>query len=268
VERDHVDSGGENVLIDSGATAQTVDGCLVPALRREGLELTDIAWLLNTHCHGDHIGGHYRIRELAGVKTATFRGSLAKLRDPLQYSKAIRSRFPDFSPPPQPVLRGVEPDRLLDDGGRVAGRLRLVFTPGHDDDAVCWYDEATQTLISGDSLQGNGTESSGIGFYQDLVTYRTALQRLAGMTIANICAGHPYVPGGAVALGAEEVSAYLKTCFNFTEYYDQLITAAWEAGERDPAVIARQIIKKSGGPVPRYLFLALYTVTAHLKIRR
>ena len=49
--------GEENILIDSGATARDVDEVLLPALRHLGLELADIAYLVNTHSHGDHIGG-------------------------------------------------------------------------------------------------------------------------------------------------------------------------------------------------------------------
>ena len=49
--------GEELCLIDSGASADVVDGVIRPALAELGLGLGDIDWLVSTHCHGDHIGG-------------------------------------------------------------------------------------------------------------------------------------------------------------------------------------------------------------------
>ena len=54
---------------------------------------------------------------------------------------------------------GCKTDFILEEGDVIAGRLRLVASPGHDDDCVCFYDIPTKTLISGDSLQGNGTRT-------------------------------------------------------------------------------------------------------------
>ncbi|MBN2643359.1 MAG: MBL fold metallo-hydrolase [Victivallales bacterium] len=257
--------GTENILIDSGASAQVVDDFLIPALKAEGLKPDDIHWLLNTHCHGDHIGGHYRFRQRSKAKIAAWRGSLDKMRDPLKYSKLIRARFPEFSPPPPPVLNGVEPDILLNDNEVVAERLRLLHTPGHDNDTVCWLDEATKTLISGDTLQANGTVLQGIGFYQDLTAYRSSLQRLLAMQMDNLITGHDYIPCGSVAIGREKVKTYLEKCLYLTELYDKFTAEIMAHGEREPTKIARRLIKQAGGTEPEYLFLALYTVSEHIK---
>lgn len=257
--------GNENILIDSGASAEVVNECLVPALRAEGLAPGDIDILLNTHCHGDHIGGHYRFHQLSNAKIATWRGSLDKMRNPLKYNKLIRATFPEFSPPASTGLRGVEPDRLIDDGEIIAGRLRLLHTPGHDDDTVCWFDEETKTLICGDTLQANGTALQGVGFYQDLPGYRASLRRLMSMKIDHLIAGHDYVPCGSVAVGAEKVQAYLEKCLYLTELYDKFIAEIMAHGERRPVEIARLLIERMGEQAPKYLFLALYTVTEHIK---
>lgn len=143
--------GEENILIDSGASKEIVDNCLIPALKKEGLSLSQISLLTNTHCHGDHIGGHKRIRELSPVKIATYKSSVDKILNPLEYARCIRSVFKSDSPAPPEILDGVEADILLEDNEVIGGRLRVIHTPGHDDDAVCWFDEKTGTLISGDS---------------------------------------------------------------------------------------------------------------------
>jgi hydroxyacylglutathione hydrolase len=258
----YLSTRGLNILIDSGANAETVDKCLIPALKAMGLELNDIDILLNTHCHGDHIGGHFRIRELSKLKIATFHGSLDKLRDPLKYSKLIRARFPEFSPPPPPVLLGVEPDILLEDGEKI-GPLKLIHTPGHDSDCICLLDEADGTLISGDSIQGAGTPMQGVGLYMSLPNYRDALGKLLKMDIERLAFGHHFQPFGPLVEGRGNVRESLGKCLSLTELYDRLMEAARLAGARSLPDAARRTLKEIGEREPPYLFLALHTLSEH-----
>ena len=73
--------GKENVLIDTGGCADTVDSAIVPALAAMGLGLQDVSWLALTHIHGDHVGGCGRLRALAPhLKVAAFADSLERVR--------------------------------------------------------------------------------------------------------------------------------------------------------------------------------------------
>ena len=185
--------GEELCLIDSGASADVVDGVIRPALAELGLGLGDIDWLVSTHCHGDHIGGHARIKELAPqIRTACIEQAAPALRDPAANAVRIRTKYPRFSPPPQCYLRGVEPDRVLRDGEALGDRLTVLHTPGHDGDCVCWYDRKTKTAVTGDSLQANGTVTQGIAFYQDLDAYLGSVAKLRTCDVENIIAGHDY----------------------------------------------------------------------------
>ncbi|MDD5602746.1 MAG: MBL fold metallo-hydrolase [Eubacteriales bacterium] len=255
-----------SVLIDSGADKKVIDETLIPALAGEGLALDRIDWLLNTHTHGDHIGGHYRIRELApSIKIATFRASLDKMKNPLKYNKLIRARFPMHSSPPSVSLRGVDPDMLLDDGDIMCGFLKLVHTPGHDDDTVSWLDLRSQTLITGDTLQGNGTPVQGISFYMYLDMYKATLKRLMDMKINNILTGHKYVPIDTAIEGADKVKECLEICSEITARNSSLVNAAMADGERDTAIVTRRVLAALGAKEPEFLFLAMYTIAAHIK---
>jgi hypothetical protein len=162
-------------------------------------------------------------------------------------------------------LLGVEPDVTVEDGEIFGGRLQLIHTPGHDSDTVCWFDIPTGTLISGDSLQANGTTTQGIGLYMDLPGYVSSLARLSSMEIENIIAGHPYLPCGSVAKGKKQVAEYLNICTELVGFYNNFIRDELKSGEHDAVVIARRLIEKVGGIIPEYMFLPLYTVTEHLK---
>lgn len=257
--------GKEKVLIDSGLNAQNIDDCLVPALRKLGYEISDLDWLLSTHCHGDHVGGHKRIVELGDVKVAVYSKSVPKLHEPLKYSKLIRATFPEHSPTPPAVLDGVKETKVLEEGEIIAGRLRLIATPGHDDDCVCFYDIETKSLITGDSLQGNGTASQGTALYMSLSDYKASLAKLKAMDIHNIISGHPYLYSGDKALGKVEVIAYLDRCEEIVEIYGKFIRERMAEGEMETAAIAEQLITYMNNIKPAFLFLPMYTVKTHME---
>ena len=254
--------GEENILIDSGATATDVDGVLVPALRQLGLETGDIAYLVNTHSHGDHIGGHSRLRQLGIGRVVSFAGGKNKVEDPGPYAIATRTRFPAHSPAPQCYLQGVTVDIALEDGAVLADRLQLIHTPGHDDDCVCWLDIPTGTVITGDSLQANGTVCQGVGFYKSLPDYLYTLNRLMAAPVQNILCGHDYAGIGYWICGEAKVKEALAYCRERVDAYHRFIC---DRKHDDPAAIAQALIGQLGYGMPERLFMALYTVTQHLE---
>ncbi len=256
--------GEKFFLIDSGANAP--EDYIIPALDKLGIKPSDIDYLLNTHCHGDHITGHYDLVTKYALRTATFKGGVSALSDPGSNAIRIRTKFPEHSPAPQSWLKGVNPDIILDDGEVLEGRLRVISTPGHDRDCVCWYDIPTKTLITGDSLQGNGTPTQGIGFYQSLPDYEATIKRLIGEDIENIVLGHEYDGLGDFIIGKENVKKALLLCKTLTEKYEALIRSyIIEDGMTDNAAIAVRLINEVGCGMPEKLFLPLYTVTEHRK---
>lgn len=258
-------TGDENFLIDSGAKDTDVDQYILPALAELGVDLCKIKWLLNTHSHADHIGGHARIQNLANLKVAAHVSSAPKVADPVPYAIETRTKFPDHSPAPQCYLQGVPVDRILEDGEVIGGRLQVIHTPGHDDDCVCWYDLKTKTLITGDSLQGNGTPAQGVGFYKDLEAYCASLQKLQQLPIEHIVCGHDYDQIGWNISGVDAVKNALQCCADAVQRYQNFILAQYHGGVSDPVEIALALIRTHGCAMPERLFLALYTVTQHLE---
>ncbi len=258
-------TGRENILVDTGGCAETVDSDILPALNALGLALTDIRWLAMTHIHGDHVGGCARLKQLnPQLKVACFAASLDRMRDPLAYSRQIRSVFPAHSASAPAVLEGAEPDLLMRDGDTL-GDLTLLHTPGHDTDACCYLDRRTMTLITGDSLQLNGTVTQGCALLMDAPGYRRTLARLSGMPIENIVCGHPYLPLGAEAIGRDAARAYLQACAACDCHDEGFVRGMQAAGEEDPVAIARALIREVGGREPGRLFLPLYTVTQYMR---
>lgn len=258
--------GEKNILIDSSHLEP--EKYLLPALDDLGMKVEDIDWLLNTHVHGDHIGGHHALVTRYGLKTATLKSAADALRDPVKVAVRVRTRFPRNSPPPQSYLKGVEPDRLLDERELLEGRFFALATPGHDDDCLTWVDSLTGTAFTGDSIQANGTPTQGIGFYRDLSAYRRSLDVLAGEGLENLVCAHDYAGIGSVVKGRDAVSAALRYCADRVELYDRKIREYIASGvsvEQEPVSLALKLIGEVGCGMPDALFLALHTVSEHLK---
>lgn len=257
-------TGQKNFLIDSGADEP--EKYIIPALNKMGLDIKDISYLLNTHSHGDHIAGHFSLVNKYGLKTAVCKKGFDNLLNPAKNAIKIRTKFPKYSPPPQSWLKGVFADKVLDDGELLCERLKPLCSPGHDTDCVCWYDIKTKTIICGDSLQANGTPTQGIGFYQSLSDYKNTINRLLGEDIKNIICGHDYDGIGSVICGRENTKKALNLCLEYTNIYNDLIFKyVTEKNLTDPGEIAVKLINEVGCGMPENLFLALYTVTEHLK---
>ena len=258
--------GEKNILIDSSHLEP--ETYLLPALDELGMKIDDIDWLLNTHVHGDHIGGHHALVTRYGLKTATLASAADALRDPVKVAIRVRTRFPRNSPPPQSYLKGVEPDRLLKEGELLEGRFRALATPGHDDDCLVWIDTMTGTAFTGDSIQANGTICQGVAFYRDLAAYRQTLAKLSVEPLDNIVCGHDYDGIGGVVTGRGAVADALRFCAERVKVYGVRIAAYVKEGvpvEDEPVSLAERLIHDEGCGMPEKLFLALHTVSEHLK---
>ena len=258
--------GERNILIDSSHLEP--EKYLIPALDKLGMKIGEIDWLLNTHVHGDHIGGHYPLVSRYGLKTATLKSAADALRDPVKVAIRVRTRFPKNSPLPQLYLKGVEPDMLLDEKELLEGRFYAVATPGHDDDCLTWVDTWTGTAFTGDSLQANGTPTQGIGFYRDLPSYLESLAKLTELKLDNLVCGHDYDGIGAVIKGAPEVASALQYCKDQVALYNNKIKEYVASGmsvEDEPVAMTLKLIGEVGCGMPEQLFLALHTVSEHLK---
>ena len=80
-------------------------------------------WILLTHGHGDHMASAESIAEKYGARIAAYRGSIARHDRPLQDGDALQV-------------------------GEI--KVKVIHTPGHTQDSVCYYCE--NWLFTGDTL--------------------------------------------------------------------------------------------------------------------
>lgn len=133
-------ASGQAILIDPVDDAPQ----LVKAAADAGFE---IALILATHAHFDHVLASAALKELTGAPFVLHTEAAPMLRDlPAQGQMFFGSPFPPAA----------EPDRLITSEDEIielgAIRLHPLYTPGHAPGHLAFYMPAQKVVFSGDAL--------------------------------------------------------------------------------------------------------------------
>jgi endoribonuclease LACTB2 len=173
---------GQVLSIDSGEAMDRYRWMLRGYLA--AVEKAEIALAGITHHHADHSGNLKWVREELKAEIVTVKDAVPLLKGRL----------------PRTGVRTFAPDSIVDLDGGV--RLRVLRTPGHSTDSICYYLEDEGVLFSGDTLLGSSTTT-----VQDLGAYRRSLAQLLELpNLKVICPGH----GPLVHDPRERLTQYVK----------------------------------------------------------
>jgi glyoxylase-like metal-dependent hydrolase (beta-lactamase superfamily II) len=135
----YIVGGSEVVIIDPASPYEEEQRELdqfIDVLISEGRRVREI---ILTHHHPDHTGGVNHLRQRLGVPVAA---------QALTAERVTRSIAVD---------RFIEDDELIELEGEPGWRLRALHTPGHTRGHLCFYEENTGAIITGDLVVGFGT---------------------------------------------------------------------------------------------------------------
>jgi len=196
--------GSQTAIIDTAVKGGPTD-FLAPALAAVGLGLGDVDWVLNTHCHMDHLGGNAEMKD-AGADIAIHSADAERTRS--NHGHVERSAqglallgMEDRLAAREAMLlrllgREVGCDRILEDGDVVDlgsdVRLTVVHTPGHTPGAVCYLWEATGILITGDSIQARGSRVGGMPVLEQPAAYGASLDKAESTGATTLLMGHAF----------------------------------------------------------------------------
>ncbi len=132
-----------------------------------------LKWILCTHTHLDHSPGARALKSATGAQVLGF----GKVPDDGRQDTAFK------------------PDRALKEGDVVdcgAFTLRVVHTPGHASNHLCYLFDLKRILFTGDHVMQGSTVviSPPDG---DMVAYLRSLERLLGLDLAAFAPGHGHV---------------------------------------------------------------------------
>ena len=209
-------------VVDAGPDLPEHVAAILAAVAEGGGQ---VAALLVTHGHSDHLPATYPLKERTGA--------------------------PIWG---HPSIGGV--DHPLRDGDAVeAGHLRLVAfeTPGHAADHLCFWLAAERLLFSGDLIAGQGTVvlSRAPGA---LTQYLASLNRVRDLGPQTILPGHDPV----VADGQAKLQEYLD---HQAMHSRQILDALQTGPATVNAIVARLYVDTPSGLRP----MAAHNVLTHLK---
>lgn len=177
---------GDNVLVDSGycshreKTLQLIAG-------PHGLDGEPLEQLINTHCHSDHMGGNAAIASAHGCRVTIPAGEVKHVA-PWTPQSVWMAQFDQRADP-------FHFDDTIAAGDAFAAggfEWQVHAAPGHDMDALMFFEPANRILISGDALWTDGMgfvwPAEGRNMYIDGA--REALATIERLDPAIVIPGH------------------------------------------------------------------------------
>jgi ribonuclease/clavin/mitogillin len=195
-----------------------------------------------THVHPDHVAGvnalndHLEQRQGSSVPVAAHRLTGESLKNEIS------------------VDREIEDDEELELRGEPSITLRALYTPGHARGHLCFFDERTGALISGDNIVGFGSvlidPPEG-----NMRAYLDSLERMRSLSSLSVLfGGH----GPAIANPYEKIDEYISHRLQ----REALILGALRKGASTPKEIVARVYTDVS---PKAHAMAERAVLAHLE---
>jgi glyoxylase-like metal-dependent hydrolase (beta-lactamase superfamily II) len=141
---------GDNVLVDSGYCTHR-ERTLELLAGAGGLAGEPLERLVNTHCHSDHMGGNAAIASAYGCRVIIPEGEVKHV-DPWTPQSVWMAHF-DQKADPFRFDATLAAGDMFEGGGL---EWQAHAAPGHDMDALMFFEPRNRILISGDALWQNG----------------------------------------------------------------------------------------------------------------
>ena len=218
----YIVGAGPTVVVDP---AVDDDEYLDEVIDRAG----DVAAILVTHRHSDHVGGAAALAARTGAPVRAFGSAPAGDADVV------------------PITDG----DVIEAGG---ASLVTFHAPGHAADHLCWWLEGAATLFAGDNILGEGTAVIAPP-EGNMADYLRSLRRLLDLHIDRIYPGHfRWLDGGR-----KVIQGYLD---HRAEREQKMLAAL---GEREASI--EDIVERAYTDTPKHLHpVAAFSVLAHLEM--
>jgi len=210
----------DNLLVDSGYCTHREETLELVA-GSEGLEGEPLERLINTHCHSDHMGGNAALASAHGCRITIPQGEVKHVV-PWTPQSVWMAQF-DQRADPFHFDDTIAPGDSFEGGGF---EWEAHAAPGHDMDALMFFEPVNRVLISGDALwqDGMGFVWPEEGANPYIAAAHGSLSTIERLDPRVVIPGH--------GMPFEDVAGAIAT-----------VRSKLEAFARDPAKNARHVVK-------------------------
>ena len=234
-------TSNEILVIDPGSPYEDEQRALAACVDDLIAEDRFVREIVLTHVHPDHVAGVKALNEHLH-KT----DSEAPIAAHCLTAEGLHDQLK--------VDRYIEDDEVLEPGGEPRIRLRALYTPGHARGHLCFHDEGTGALITGDNIVGFGSvlidpPEGNMRHYLDSLARMRALANLS-----VLFPGH----GPAIANPYEKIDEYIS---HRRQREESILAAVDEGASTLKEIVARVYTDVS----PKARAMAERAVLAHLE---
>ena len=239
--------GESPVLFDSG---MTVMGPLyLQGLKQYLGDPKRLTYLFLTHSHFDHAGSApFLKRNLPRLKVAAGKVAADIFKRPnairliQSLSKPMEEKWRAQLGDVDMTFRGLDLDRVLEDGEEIkledGTRIRVIATPGHTRDTVCYYLPELKALVGGEAV-GSFDRHYNVrpGFLSSYDDYLSSLEKLKKLKVDVLLLGHFY----ALTADAQEM---IPKAIEATQKFGKRIEAELKAHEGNQEAVVKIIFQE------------------------
>jgi glyoxylase-like metal-dependent hydrolase (beta-lactamase superfamily II) len=158
----------KTALVETGFSVQIPD--ILEAVGKLGYDIRKLSYIIPTHVHPDHAGAAGLLaQQLPQTKVVVYSRAAKVLADPSILEKLMQGFKQVFGDGAQERFGEMLPiaeDRfvLVQDGESISlgkRELRVIHTPGHDPNHLCFLDTKSKGLFCGDALGAYFSEIKG-----------------------------------------------------------------------------------------------------------
>ena len=235
-------TSSEILVIDPGSPYEDEQQVLAEAVGELIAGGRSVREIVLTHVHPDHVAGVNALNDHLEAKI----GTRVPVAAHQQTAESLKTQFP--------VDRFIEDDEVLTLEGEFSIKLRALHTPGHARGHLCFHDEQSGVLISGDNVVGFGSvlidPADG-----NMTEYLDSLRRMRALSnVTVLLPGH----GPAVANPYEKLDHYIR---HRLEREANILNAVREGASTPAEIVARVYTDVS----PKAHAMAERAVLAHLE---
>ena len=247
-------AGETLTVIDTGVASTASE--IFAYVESIGRKPEEIAHVLLTHSHFDHIGGNGLIAERAGPK---FFGPEAERRmiEDLDFQHSVRpvGRMRDAVSGPVKLAGFLEEGDEISPGG-VA--VEVIHTPGHSAGSLSFFIPEDGALICGDVLPEPGT----LPIYESVADTLASLEKLKALEGVNVL-----LSAMSRAVSRDEaVSKHIESGVGYMREIDGLIreVLSQKGGDVSPQEAAEFVYERLGLPRAGLIPIVLRSMKVHL----